>query len=303
MDSQLQSPLFDRLPGELRNLIYAYSLTAKSSIIDPSYPPSILSRNHHIPNLGAPLLRVCKRIYNEVSLHSLYTQNIFRFTSTFSAHYFISQLKAKVSLIQDIEIDLREVSDAYPSVAQEWIHYLSWSTDSNNLWTKKLGSLRNDAPNLRTLRLNIERWRFSGSFRSIALLEDILRGPSGLDSVIITGMDGSELLLGGKAKYLEHWGPVVFVGVMQFAKLAGMMGWMAECVKGEREKMVVRWMKEEGTVSLGVSSWEAFNKENGRGRCQELLASGNQTAEGGCCSLTKYEKRWHSGEWPITGSQ
>jgi hypothetical protein len=205
--------------------------------------------------------------------------------------------------ILDVEIDMREVNNAYSSTERELIQYLSWKKDDDSVWAQKLGGLCVDVPHLKTLRLNIERWRFSESLRTVQLMQELLRGPEDLERVIITGADGSELLFGAKAKYIEQWGPVIFTGIMLFGKLAGMVQWMAACVKGERDQAIVKWSKEKTAVSLEVISREAFTKEFGRPGYEKAMSAEAQTAESGCCSLTEYERRWHSSEWPTTGRQ
>jgi hypothetical protein len=303
MDPQLQSPFFNRLPGELRDQIWAHALTSPEPIVDASIPPVLNSRSHSIPILGVPLLRTCKRIYAEASLAPLYSQNRFRFTNPCTIHHFLSRHQDNPAPILDVEIDMREVSDAYSSTERELIQYLSWAKDDSSVWAQKLGGLCVDAPHLKTLRLNIERWRFSESLRTIQLVQELLRAPEELERVIITGADGSELLFGAKDKYIEHWGPVIFTGIMLFGKLAGMVQWMAACLKGERDQTIVRWSKEKTAVSLEVICREAFTKEVGWVGYEKVMAATAQTVESGCCSLAEYERRWHSGEWPASDRQ
>jgi len=260
---------------------------------------NIRTLHHRMPELGVPLLRASKRIYSEVSLDPLYSQNRFRFTSAFAAHRFLRALpKEHAAAIHDVEIDLRNMSDYRPSVEREWVQYLCWAQDFGGIWARKMGGLRIDAPNIKTLRLNIEGWKLGESVRSVTVLQDLLRGPEKLDKVVVTGADGSELLLGAKDKYLEQWGPVVFVGIMVFAKLAGMIDWMAACVNGDRERMVVRWSKKEHVVNLEVMTLETFMKEIGQPSYPEVLTPASQTSDEGWCSLVEYEQRWHSRQWP-----
>ena len=307
MYPQSESPFFSRLPGELRNQIYDLCLIASSPIVDPSIPPSntiyaksmnIRSFHHRMPEMGVPLLRTCKRIFREVSPLALYSQNTFRFTSSFCAQRFLTALpKERRALIQDVEVDLREVNEMQPSIEREWVQYLSWAPELDSIWARKLGGLRIAAPAIKTLRFNIEGWRFSGTLRSVSLLQDLFRGLEGLDRITLTGTDGSDLLFGSKDRYLAQWGPVVFVGIMRFAKLAGMVDWMAGCVIGDRENKFVRWSKVSHTVGLEILSLDTFQREAGaRGRT--IIASPTQDLVDGCCSLIEYEQRLHSGEWP-----
>jgi hypothetical protein len=301
IDAQLQSPFFNRLPGELRDQIWAYALTTLKPIVDPSLSPVLKSPSHPDPTLGAPLLRTCKRIHAEVSLVPLYSHNRFSFTSAFSSHHFLSTHRDNQAPIWDVEIDMREVTDAYSSTEREFIQYLSWKADENSAWMQQTGGLCIDAPHLKTLRLNIERWRFSESLRTIQLVQEMLRGPKELERIIITGADGSALLFGAKERYIAKWGPVIFTGIMIFGKLAGIVQWMAACVKGERHQSIVRWSKEKTAVSLEVICRETYTKEFGWAGYERAMSATAQNAESGCCSLLEYERRWHSGEWPTVG--
>lgn len=298
MDSQLQSPFFGRLPGELRGQIWAYALTSSDAIVDPTISPYPRTHFQPIPDLGVSLLRTCKRIHAEVSGASLYSQNRFRFTNAHTMHHFLSKNRDNPAPIMDVEIDMREVNDANACNERELIRYLSWTKEDDTLWAQEIGGLCVDAPHLKTLRLNIERWRFSESLRTFQLVQEILRGPQELDRCIVTGADGSELLFGTKEKYIDKWGPVIFTGIMLFGKLAGMVQWMAGCVKGEKDHAIVRWLKEKKAVSLEVICREAFTKEFGWAGYEKAMSATAQTAESGCCSLVEYERRWHSGEWP-----
>lgn len=298
MDSQLQSPLFNRLPGELRDQIWKYALTSTGAIVDPTISPYRRTHLQPIPRLGVSLLRTCKRINAEISGALLYSRNRFRFTTAHTMHHFLSANRNNTTPIIDVEIDMREVNDANAYNERALIRYLSWSKEDDTPWAQEIGALCVDAPHLQTLRLNIERWRFSESLRTIQLVKEILRGPQDLDRCVITGADGSELLFGAKEKYVEKWGPVIFTGIMLFGKLAGMVQWMAGCVKGEKDEAIVRWSKEKKAVSLEVICREAFTKEFGWAGYEKAVSATAQNAERGCCSLVEYERRWHSGQWP-----
>ncbi|TID17574.1 putative WD repeat-containing protein [Venturia nashicola] len=298
MDPQLQSPLFSRLPGELREQIWKYALTSSGAIVDPTISPYPRTHFQPVPKLGVSLLRTCKRINTETSSAFLYSQNRFRFTNAHTMHHFLSINRNNPTPIVDVEIDMREVNDANAYKERELIKYLSWTKEDDTLWDHEIGGLRVDAPHLKTLRLNIEKWRFSESLRTVQLVQEFLRGPRELDRCVITGADGSELLFGAKERYIEKWGPVIFTGIMLFGKLAGMVQWMAGCVKGEKNDAIVRWSKVKKSVSLEVICREAFTKESGWGGYEKAMYATAQTVDSGCCSLVEYERRWHSGEWP-----
>jgi hypothetical protein len=308
ISAQFQSPFFSLLPGEIRNQIYGLAMKADKPIIDPSLPPTYTAfaqamyyrtAHHRVPNLSTELLRTCKRMYNEIPISTLYGSNVFRFTTWFSAHRFLTALgKDNASLVEDVEIDLRGVNDASPATEREWVQYLSWTPHPNpSMWTAKIGSLHAVTPNLKTLRLNIENWRVQETMRSIALLKEILAGPKDLQRVVMTGVDGSELLFGSRERYLVKWGPVAFVGVMRFARLAGMVDWLAGCVEGEKEGKVVVWEKKGPKVSLEIMTSGMYRSLTGR-RAEQLAKQPSFDLVKGECSLTAYEKRWHSGEWP-----
>jgi hypothetical protein len=304
---QHQSLFFDRLPGELRNQIYELAMTASKPIIDPCLPPSYTpyaqamgyrTDHHRVPDLSTQLLRTCKRMYSEIAMSPLYSNNIFRFTTSFSAQRFLSALPERYrQTVQDVEVDLRGVNDAYPAVEREWVQYLSWEPQMNSLWAAKVGSLHLIAPDIKTLRFNIECWKVQETMRSVALLKEILKGPRDLQRVVITGVDGSELLFGSRAQYLEKWGPVAFVGVMRFARLAGMTDWMADCVEGAKEDKVVTWQKKGNRVSLEIMTTNEYRVQTGK-RAIELEEIVRYDPLEGGCSLEAYERRWHSGEWP-----
>ena len=306
-NAQEQSPFF-ALPGEIRNQIYSLALTSPTPIIDPSLPPThtpfakamyYRTDHHRMPDLSTQLLRTCRRMYTEISLATLYASNIFRFTTWFAAHRFLTALPREFrALIRDVEVDLRGVNDAHPAVEREWVQYLTWSPQvEETFWTAKIGRLPLAAPNVKTLRLNIECWRVQETMRSIALLKEILSGPRDLQRVVMTGVDGSELLFGSRDRYLQMWGPVAFVGVMRFARLAGMVDWLAGCVEGEKEHKVVVWQKQDSRVSLEIMTREEYRFQTGR-RAMLLDERPCFDLEKGECSLMAYEKRWHSGEWP-----
>jgi hypothetical protein len=307
MDPQIQSPFFIRLPAELRSQIYELAMTASKPIVDPTQPPTYTpyaqamgyrTDHHRIPDLSTQLLRTCKRMYSEIAMTSLYSNNTFRFTTSFSAQRFLSALPQQYRLlIQDVEVDLREINDAHPAVEREWVQYLSWEPQIEYLWAAKVGSLYLTVPNIKTLRFNIECWKVQETMRSVALLREILKGPRDLKRIIMTGVDGSELLFGSREKYLEKWGPVAFVGVMRFAKLAGMTDWMVDCVEGAREDKIVLWEKKDHRVSLEIMTKNEYKVQTGK-RASALDDNAKYDPLKGACSLGAYERRWHSGEWP-----
>ncbi|KIW07954.1 uncharacterized protein PV09_01855 [Verruconis gallopava] len=310
INPQNASLFFSRLPGELRNQIYELAMTADKPIVDPTIPPTYTAfakamgyrtDHHRVPDLSTQLLRTCKRMHMEISVGPLYANNTFRFTTSFSADKFLSALPHEYrGMIQDVEVDLREVNDAHPAVEREWIQYLSWKPQVDSFRATKVGSLRSGAPNVRTLRINIECWRVQEMMRSVALLKELLQGPHKLQRIVMTGVDGSELLFGSRERYLEKWGPVAFVGVMRFARLAGMTEWMANAVEGEKEDKVVMWEKKGPCVNLEIMTGSEYRLQTGK-RASWLEKGATYNPLKGVCLLDAYEQRWHSGEWPRDG--
>ena len=308
VNPQTTSPFFTRLPGEIRNQIYSLALTSPNQIIDPSLPPThtafaqamyYRTEYHRIPNLSSQLFRTCKRMYDEIPISLLYSENVFRFTTWFTAHRFFNALPRKIrELVHDVEVDLRHVNDTRPGLEREWVQYLLWKQEfAPTIWTAKIGSLPMAAPNVKTLRLNIEAWKVTETMRSVTLLREFLAGPRDLERIVLTGLDGAELLFGSRETYLHKWGPVAFVGVMRFARLAGMVDWLAGCVRGEKEDKVVVWEKREQRVSLEIMTADFYKVLTGR-RASSLLEAPSFDLAKGACMLEAYEWRWHSGEWP-----
>jgi hypothetical protein len=307
IDPQLTCRMFTHLPGELRNAIYTLALTTSTPITDPSNSSTKTgfvepTRHHRIPAIGIALRRTCKRAYSEICTYPLYTSNTFRFTSATSAHWFLSRLsREQAEQIRDVEVDLREISDSHPSMESEWVQYMCWATEDSvkGIWRKKLGGLRIDAPRLKTLRLNIEDWQRTETFKGVALLRDLMRNVEGLERIVVTGTDGSALLVGMRERYLQRWGPVIFVGVMRFARLAGVVDWMSHCLKRGEEQHVVKWSRIDQSVTLEVMTWSFFIKETGSDKCYSFGAIG---VDSGCCYLAGYEQRWQSQRWPDSAS-
>jgi hypothetical protein len=304
MNSQCESLLF-RLPGELRNQIYTLSLTSPYKISDPSIQPNHTSNNNKhrvLPVLGTPIIRSCKRIYYEISLSSLYTQNAFRFTSATIAHKFFSALsKQTAALIKEVEIDLRNVSDNYPSVESEWTHYLTYASNPfvTGKCANKIVGLGVDAPNIRVLHLNVEAWYRNDSPQSLELLRNLLQNVCGLDRVVVTGSDGSALLAREKETHLRLCGPVIFTGVMAYSRLDRVLECLAKCVEGQPERKIVRWSEQKRVITLEIMTREHFRNEFGT-----LRTGVSSTILGGRdepCSLVKYKERWHLQQsllWP-----
>lgn len=239
--TQHQSPFF-RLPGELRNKIYTLVLTSNKIIIDPHIPnpktPIPKSTNHSLPPLGTALLRTCKQAHAEVPTTQLLSNNRFRFTTLTDAHDFIRSLgPTRAFYLHDIELDL--FSSQYKTTARrEWSHYLAWLSE-NGIWARNLTNLQRLAPNLRILRLDIGRdviWSF---------LEGILRGPRGLDRIVVSGSGEPSCCAAWEAS--ENWAwdfcrPMNFLGKPRSEP--HVVDLMLGCVEGEDREKVICWERD-----------------------------------------------------------
>ncbi|KAF2397446.1 hypothetical protein EJ06DRAFT_149432 [Trichodelitschia bisporula] len=304
------SSIFFRLPAELRNIIYELVLSTPSQIVDPS-PYSDASRpsSRYIPHLSTALLRTCRRIHSEHPIDVLYG-NTFSFTLAKHAHLFFKHRPAAAALIRDVELDLRELDNmTYTcyATAPSWESYicknvpsfasaLYWPFAKEGLEVPT--RLTTDVPGLRVLRINLLAWRFpSPSTGNVSVVKRILEGVSGLETVVVWGGDGSRLLMGKKEEYLKKWGPVILTGVMEITKLAGLLTWMAGCIEGEPDDMMVCWGTEGPSASLKVVSGRAFRRDFRRAQNNEAGERGGLTRSG-WSTLTEYQQRWPDGEFP-----
>jgi hypothetical protein len=252
INPQLLSPLL-RLPGELRNKIYAFALTTPDPITDPSTPHILASKHNSIPPLGVSLLRTCRLVYTEASLRPLYAANRFRFTTVTYTHHFLTALSPALrDQIHDLEIDVRDIHAQNPRIDGEWTQYLSASAD---IWAQKIGSLRADTPGLRVLRLNFGAWPRIGVRRRH--LWDILRRlvlnleGLGLERVVLIGASR-----GAAIAKIEPWSPVHYVGADYVGgeedERFDLVGKMWEAVGNEGDEKVVRWSRNAGAIELEV---------------------------------------------------
>lgn len=155
---QLKSS-FLHLPAEIRNAIYKHALSTSEPIIDPSVKASgeeecVGSPSCSISSLAKALLLTCRLVNRELNIRLIFARNIFRFTSVTPMRNFLRAFpKSHSQLITDVEFDLGGLDARHPSVLREWARYLSWSEGS---WTRNLGSLKMDVPNLRVLRFSLQ---------------------------------------------------------------------------------------------------------------------------------------------------
>ncbi|KAF2477195.1 uncharacterized protein BDR25DRAFT_176142, partial [Lindgomyces ingoldianus] len=202
---QLQSPLV-RLPGEIKNIIYYYCFSTDAAIIDPVVA-TCRPKNEWIPDLSTSLLQTCRRVYHEADRRYLFAENTFRFTCVDRVRCFFKLIGDKYSpMVQDIEIDARRVHSDHPGISREWLHYLAWG---GGTWANILGSLREDAPGLKCLRLNFEAWPAIPVFRAELwnLLRSLLLNIEGLERIVVIGASKGRAMA-----RREPWSPVHFVG-------------------------------------------------------------------------------------------
>lgn len=290
INPQLQSPLL-RLPGEIRNIIYLYSLTTDLPITDPATggPPhtTIKSPHHSIPPLGTALLQACRLVFRETDIRPLYTRNTFRFTSVTHMHRFLVLLSPEHSrIIRDLEIDVRDVDARHPGVSREWAQYLSWS---EGIWAKKLGSLKVDAPGLRTLRLNFEAWpRIGVSRRHLwDILRRLLINVDALERVVINGSSK-----GGTMARRDPWSPVHFVGSDDVGSddLVEIM-WPTVRSPGNEDKLI-RWARHNGNISLEVILKTHIQKANRLWvETSTKTKASDPWPKDGHCSWQEYQQR------------
>ncbi|KAF2839146.1 hypothetical protein M501DRAFT_1003705 [Patellaria atrata CBS 101060] len=284
---------FLRLPGEIRNLIYALALTSSHTITDASPLPKDsgtheVSVHHSLPPLSTPLLRSCRLIAQEAPLRLLYASNTFRFTSPTNAHKFAASLPPELSSrIQDVELDMRNTGsreEQYPA----WTWYTSWQ---RGFWVEQFGSLSLDFPGLKVLRLNFNAWpRIPVAGRHLwDILRRLLMNVDGLERIILTG--ASE----GSSPEKEPWSPAHFIGVEDVAfadDLVDKMWQTVQKVQRHADDGIIRWSRSNSKVYLEVSSTMYLRRtiETRFNRPVYLERSGDWP-ESGYCSFTDYRNQ------------
>lgn len=183
----------------------------------------------------------------------LYTQNLLRFTTSTHAHRFLRSLPAEqANLITDIELDLGS-QRGDNTVHREWSQYVAWKPDCG-VWAQKLGSLRIDAPMLRTIRLDIgDSVFFVGS-----AVEVILEGPEGLDRIVVTASKNGML----EENYIFDV-PLIQGHLTIFGKAVKrplIVSMMAKCVSGDDDAKFVKWEEVDRQLTLEVVSERALSR-------------------------------------------
>jgi hypothetical protein len=245
---QLQSALV-RLPLEIKYMIVKYCFAADRPIVDAvvgrKTPASV-----NMPGPSINLLQTCRRLYHETDRRPLFFQNTFRFTSVDKIRAFFASLgDACTASVRDVEIDVQRVHSDHSGMAREWRDYLAWGSGA---WAKTLGSLHEEAPNLKCLRLNFQAWPTIPLQRAElwSLLGNMLSYVEGLERIIVTGASKGS----GMARR-EPWSPVHFVGgddvgtndlVQHMWKTVG-----SGSANDEQDKMI-RWTRENRKLQLEV---------------------------------------------------
>lgn len=264
---QTQSPLLS-LPGELRNQIYALTLTSSSPITNPTLGRCIRPNHKKIPLLSIPLARTCRLIHAELPTTTLYKENEFRFTRVAHVHAFFSQLPQHLKrLVTAITIDLRE-ADQFTCgsvngdiVAAEWMHYLTCSDNAHHMgvWCTKLPTLRGDVPHLCSLHLCLNGWQpqyCNGGHAGWKCLQELLRKVKGLDEVILTGhnMDTWRLSSCPKPWSLGLWFPPGrWVMTLEEGLVEFLWGVVREEESGERKVLAWKWSGARLRVEVKVN--------------------------------------------------
>lgn len=189
-------------------------------------------------------------------------------------------------IIEDLEVDIRDINETHPGVSRDWTQYLSWS---EGIWAKKLGSLKDDAPAMKVLRLNFEAWpKVSMSRRHLwDILRRLLSNINGLEKVVVVGSTK-----GMPMAKREPWSPVHFVGSDDVWS-DDLVELMSATVGQPDEDKLIRWTRSNGAISLEVVSKVRLRKRNrlwvGKSTAEK---SDGSWPENGSCSLIAYQQRY-----------
>jgi hypothetical protein len=276
---QLQSPLVG-LPAEIKHQIFRLCLTADHVVADPTI-------NSHrqitaVPSLGVALLQTCRRLYHEVDRRPLFSQNTFRFTTVDKAQSFFKALDHLYrQSVHDVEVDIRKIDSDRSGVAREWLQYLAGENDT------VLGSLRVDAPRLKTLRLNFESWPRIPVFRTELwhLLRQMISSVRGLERIMLIGASKGQ----GMARR-DPWSPAHFIG-RDDVECNDLIPRMWKCVEAAADAKVIRWNRNDGKLYLEVVSQAHLLKHvDGCWTRRTIRNSQHEHwPENGCCSWSDYE--------------
>jgi hypothetical protein len=279
---QLQSPLVG-LPAEIKHQIFGLCFTADHVISDPSLNSHV--QNTAVLSPGAALLQTCRRLYHEVDRRPLFSQNTFRFTTVDKARSFLKTLDSHYrESVHDVEIDIRKFDSDRSGVAREWLQYL---VGKNSPRDTTLGSLRLDAPRLRTLRLNFESWPRIPVFRAELwhLLRQMISSVQGLERIVLVGASKGQ----GMAKR-DPWSPAHFVG-RDDVECNDLIPRMWKCVEAPLDTKVIRWNRNDGKLYLEVVSQAHLMKHIDASWCGQSVRGlqDEHWPANGSCSWFEYD--------------
>jgi hypothetical protein len=279
-DLQLESALV-ALPAEVKHHIFKFCFATDRIISDPTIQTK--SEEDPSPSLGVGLLQTCRRLYHEVDRRPLFSQNTFQFTTVNKAEAFLHALDEHCrSSVHDISIDIRmSHSDR---IAHEWTQYLAWGGD---MLKKDQNSLKTDAPNLKTLRLNFESWPKIPMFRTELwyFLRQLLSNVRGLERIVVVGASKGQAMA-----RRDPWSTAHFIGADDVA-CNNLIPQMWRCVEASDNAKVIRWVRESGKLYLEVVSKAHLSKNlDSNWREQSVKKSDDNTLPvNGNCSWTEYE--------------
>jgi hypothetical protein len=277
---QLQSALVG-LPAEIKHQIFKFCFAADRIIADPIIHTQ--AEKESVPSLGVALLQTCRRLYHEVDRRPLFSQNTFQFTTVDKAKAFLQALDENHRpSVHDISIDVHMVHS--DRLAHEWLQYLAWENGARNTTLK---TLKTNAPNLKTLRLNFESWPRIAMFRTELwyFLRQMLANVQGLERIVVVGASKGQ----GMARR-DPWSPAHFVGA-DSVECDDLIPRMWKSVEASGDAKVIRWVRKDGKLYLEVVSKAHLLKNldsNWRG-LSDQKQPGNPWPVNGHCSWAEYE--------------
>jgi hypothetical protein len=226
-------------------MIFSYCLVSDGPIVDPVVVDRAPPQGDVVPKTGSKILQTCRRVYHETDRRPLIAENTFRFTTVARIRSFFQSIGKELGgHVQNIEIDARKVHTDHSKVGRQWSSYLA----SGGL---TLGSLREDAPRLKCLRLNFESWPSIPMVRTELwnLLRNMLLHVEGLERIVVVGASK-----GKRMAMREPWSPLHFVGgdAVGSDELVPCM-WNT-VKKSDSSEKIVRWERRGGRLYLEVVS-------------------------------------------------
>jgi len=285
--------LFFTLPGEIRNAIYdlIFITSNNEPITDvhfASTSSAVASPHQTVPPLGLSVFATCKRVLDEAPSQKAYTGNTFRFTSVSRLRGFSLAVPKHVRhLVEDVEIDVRELSRAHPQRSREWTEHLFYATNAHS---PSIGSFKVDLPGIKTLRLNFEAWPRIDVVREELwfLLKRLLLHVRGLERVVVSGWSRGEWM----AKQ-DPWSAVHYAGSDAVGK-EELIEWMCGAVLGKEdavdgEDKLVSWHRNESCIAIEVCNSASIPRHVSLG-ASRALGTG-PIPRNGTCTVGAYNER------------